>query len=65
MSGHEVVVKLLLVTDGVDMNYTDVDGVTPLSWASRTGVQEVVGGRERARGGGQAVAGEGRSRREF
>ena len=51
-NGHEAVVKLLLAKDGVDPDSKDS------VWSDAA----VVGGRERARGGGEAAAREGRRR---
>jgi Ankyrin repeats (3 copies) len=40
--GHEAVVKLLLVTEKVDVDSKDSDGQTPLSWAAEGGHEAVV-----------------------
>lgn len=41
-NGHEMVVKLLLATDGVDLESADDTGETPLTWAAGAGQVEVV-----------------------
>jgi hypothetical protein len=41
-NGHEVVVKLLLTTDGVDPDSKDILGQTPLLWATAMGHEAVV-----------------------
>ncbi|RYC81153.1 hypothetical protein BFJ63_vAg15952 [Fusarium oxysporum f. sp. narcissi] len=40
--GQEAIVKLLLATEGVDVNLKDDYGRTPLSWASENGHEEIV-----------------------
>jgi ankyrin repeat protein len=58
--GHEAVVKLLLEKD-VDLESKDKKySRTPLSWAAEIGDAAVMGCRDRARGGGEAAAREGR-----
>jgi ankyrin repeat protein len=41
-NGHEVVVTLLLATEGVNPDSQDSNGRTPLSWAARYGHEAVV-----------------------
>jgi ankyrin repeat protein len=42
LSGHGNVVKLLLATNSVDLNFKDGNGDTPLSWAAENGQEAVV-----------------------
>ncbi|OXV06823.1 hypothetical protein Egran_05410, partial [Elaphomyces granulatus] len=40
--GHAAVVKALLATGAVDVNYQNIDGRTPLFWAAAIGYTRVV-----------------------
>ncbi|TXC01070.1 hypothetical protein FocTR4_00009367 [Fusarium oxysporum f. sp. cubense] len=40
--GHDVVIKMLLTSDGVYVNPKDKDGRTPLSWAAGNGHESIV-----------------------
>jgi ankyrin repeat protein len=41
-NGHEAVAKLLLAKDGVDVNFKDKDGRTPLWYTAGNGHEAVV-----------------------